>query len=85
MSPFPYNNPQWRNNIESNYIERIQNISHYCNNYYNYPSEISQRHYIKSKSFRPKNKLPNHFELKHEYDQRIKYYNQWRHPLGVRF
>ena len=85
MSPFPYNNPQWRNNIETNYIERIQNISYYCNNYNNYPSEISQRHYIKSKSFRPKNKLPNYFELQHKYDQRIKYYNQWHHPLGVRF
>ena len=87
MSPFPYNYPQWRNCIESNYLNRTQNKFYNYNNYFNYSKHISQRHFIERAlcSIEPKNNLPNNFEPTHKYVQRISNYNHWHHPSGVSF
>ena len=76
MSPFPYNYPQWRNYIDSNYYRRTTN----SNYYYNYLRQISQHKFTE-----PKNKSFNSFEVQSKYDRRSNHYNHWHHPYGVRF
>ena len=83
MSPLPYNYPQWRNYIDSNYYRRTEN----SNYYYNYLRQISQHQYIGTKLSwsKPKNNSFNSFEVQSKYDRRSNHYHHWHHPYGVRF